>query len=150
MWSGDIDDGLVSLVYKGGWSKLVLCSEGGDIYAARAICDYLARHERHVIVTGKCFSAAPAVAIAATSCVATPGCRFMVHKPHCTGVEGGPHVLKNETEELNVWLTWYLDLLTERTKLSREDWSDLLDAETYMSATAALDAGLVDGILLSH
>jgi len=147
VWSGDIDDGLVSLVYKGGWSKLVLCSEGGDIYAARAICDYLGRVERHVVVTGKCFSSATAVAVAATSCVATPGCRFLLHTPSALGVEGGSKVLKNETHELDVWLTWYKDLLCERTKLSREDWTDLLEAETYMSATAALDAGLVDGIL---
>lgn len=147
IFSGDIDNSLVQQVYQGGWSKLILCSEGGDIYCCRAICDYLARNERKVHVVGKCFSAATAIAVSGSSCTASPGCRFMLHKPHSTGVEGGSHVLKNEKDELDVWTSWYLDLLEARTKTSRADWEDLLAAETYLSASAALDAGLIDKIV---
>jgi len=147
IWSGDVDDALVRLVYKGNWTKLVLCSEGGDIYAARAICDYLLkRGNKEVLVTGKCFSSATAIAISGSHCSSTPGTRFMVHKPHTTGVEGGVSVLKNETKELDEWLDWYVDLLVTRTNLSESDWMDLLEAETYMGAPAALDAGLIDKI----
>ncbi len=70
----------------------------------------------------------------------------MVHKPHATGVEGGVSVLKNETKELDEWLDWYVALLVARTNLSESDWLDLLDAETYMGAPGALDAGLIDKI----
>jgi len=146
VFSGDIDDSLVQQVYKGEWSKLILCSDGGDIYCTRAICDYLAKNERKVYVIGKCFSAATAIAVSGSRCVASPGCRFMVHKPHSTGVEGGSHVLKNEKEELDVWTAWYLNLLEARTKTTRADWEDLIAAETYLSASAALDAGIVDKI----
>jgi len=146
VWSGELDDALVQRVYQGGWTKLVLCSEGGDIYCARAICDYLRTRPREILVTGKCFSAATAIAVAGSHCSATPGTRFMVHKPYTTGVEGGSHVLQNEKAELDVWLAWYSDLLVERTKLARNDWEDLLVAETYMSVAGALDVGLIDEV----
>lgn len=146
VWAGDVEDELVAKVYKGGWSTLVLSSEGGDLYACRAIVDYLTKHEKPILVTGKCFSCATAIAVAASKCEATPGTRFMVHRPHIMGLNGESDVIAREKHELDTWLKWYLDLLVRRTHTPKETWEDLVQDETYLSSRAALDIGLVDSI----
>lgn len=147
VFSGDVDDALVTQVYKGEWKGLTLSSEGGCIYCCRAICDYLLKEDnKEILLTGRCFSSSTAIAVAGAHCVATPGTRFMVHVPHTDSVEGIARTLENEKKELDAWLTWYLDLLECRTKLPRSDWKDLIENETYLSASAALEIGLIDEI----
>ena len=148
VFSGDVDDPLVTLVYKGGWNRLVLSSEGGCIYCCRAICDYLLKEDdKQILLTGRCFSSSTAIAVAGAHCSATTGTRFMVHAPHTDSVEGTARSLENEKNELDAWLSWYLDLLECRTKLPRSDWKDLVENETYLSASAALELGLIDDLV---
>lgn len=145
VWAGDVDDELVWRVYAGGWSRLVLCSEGGDLYAARAVSDYLLAHPKPVLVTGRCFSAATAVAVSASWCRATPGTRFLVHRPCASDLGSGEmEELAREKDELTVWYKWYLQLLAERTCAPRATWEDLAGDETYFGVAAALKLGLVD------
>lgn len=146
VWAGDVDNELVGKVWKGGWSKLILCSDGGCIYSARAVCDYLLANPKPVLATGRCFSAATAICVAAETCLATPGTRFMVHEPSVDSTSGGARQMKNEAEEMRVWLDWYLGLLADRTHTDRRAWHDLVRAETYLSAAAARDVGLIDGV----
>lgn len=144
--SGDVDDDLVVKVYSGGWERMTLCSEGGDLYAARAISDYLLIHPKPVLVTGKCFSAAIAVAVSASCCRATPGTRFMAHRPSITGLSGQAAEIAKEKDELTVWYKWFLQLLADRTDTPLEEWKDLADDETYFGIQAALKLGVVDEV----
>ncbi len=146
VWAGEIDDELVAKVYRGGWSSLTLCSYGGDIYAARAIVDYLLRRPKPVLVTGACFSAAIAIAVAGEVCYATPGTKFMVHPPSIEHINGLSRHLGNEAKELDEWLAWYLSLLADRTDADRQTWKEMLEADTYFGVLIAQELGLVDGV----
>ncbi len=144
--SGEIDDDLVGKVYRGGWSELTLCSYGGDIYAARAVVDYLLAHPKPVLITGACFSASLAIAVAGEVCYATPGARFMIHRPEAKNVEGHSRELRNEAAEIDDWVKWYLELIAGRTDADFQTWNEMLEDETYFGVKIAQELGLVDGV----
>ena len=124
--SGEIDNSLVEKVYKPGWSELVLCSEGGCIYCARAVVDYLLAHDKKVIGIGQI---------------------YMAHFSSADGAAGGAHEMRNHAEELTRWNTWSLELLELRTGTSQDQWVDLMEKEVHFGAKVALELGLVDEIM---
>ena len=145
--SGEVNDFLVEKVYKPGWSELVLFSDGGCIYAASAVCDYLLTHEKKVIGVGQIMSAATAIIACGSPALCSPNTVFMVHSPHCQDIGGRAHEVKNHALELDRWERWYLELLETRTGTSQDQWKDLMTEETHFGAKVALELGLVDEIL---
>ena len=147
VYSGEINGELVQRVLKGGWSELVLCSDGGCTYCMRAICDYLLTHEKKVLVTGQCMSSATAIVACGSPAVCTESCRFLVHKSHLDGASGGIPEMKNNAEELRIEEEWYFDLLAKRTGTPDITWRELCMEESCFGATVALELGLVDKIV---
>jgi ATP-dependent protease ClpP protease subunit len=146
VYAGEVGSELVQKVLRGGWTELILCSDGGCIYCARAICDYLLATEKKVLVTGQCMSAATAIAACGNPCIATTSTRFMVHPGGAEGATGGEKEMRNHAEELKVWNDWYIELLARRTKEGEEVWRDLFREESCFGARIALELGLIDGI----
>ena len=134
-------------VWKGGWSEIVLCSDGGCVYCMRAVCDYLLAHDKKVIGVGHIMSSATAILACGSPAVCSPSCRFMVHKSHLDNASGGIAEMKNNAEELRIESDWYFDLLEQRTKVTQEVWRDLCHEESCFGAKTALELGLVDEIL---
>ena len=134
-------------MYKTGWSELVLFSDGGCIYAANAVCDYLLAHEKKVIAVGQCMSAATAIIACGSPAVCSPGTVFMVHPPHAQDIGGRAHEVKNHAVELDRWEKWYMELLSERTGTTVDQWKDLMEQEAHFGAKVALELGLVDEVL---
>ena len=147
VYSGEIGNELVKAVWAGNWTELVLCSEGGDTDCCRAICDYLLSHEKRILVTGKCMSAATAIVACGNPAIATPSTRFMVHKSNIESVSGTAREMVNHGEELKLWDEWYVNLLEQRTKASSEQWRELCSEETCFGSKVALELGLVDEVL---
>jgi ATP-dependent protease ClpP protease subunit len=145
--AGEINHDLVEKVYKGGWSELVLLSDGGCTYCMRAICDHLLSHDKRVLVVGQCMSSATAIVACGAPAVCSENCRFLVHKTHMVEASGGIQEMKNNAEELRIESEWYFELLERRTKTTQEVWRDLCREETCFGATVALELGLVDEIV---
>ena len=147
VFAGEINSTLVEKVWRGNWSELILCSDGGCTYCMRAICDYLLDKEKKVIGVGQIMSSATAILACGTPALCSPNCRFLVHASDLSEASGGIQEMRNNAEELKVEENWYLDVLEARTNLSRLEWKDLIREETVFSAAMAKTIGLVDAIL---
>jgi ATP-dependent protease ClpP protease subunit len=147
VFSGEINNDLVEKVYRGGWSELILCSDGGCTYCMRAICDYLLKHDKKVMVVGQCMSSATAIVACGAPAVCSENCRFLVHKTHLDGASGGIPEMKNNAEELRIEEEWYFDLLEQRTKTTQDVWRELCSEESCFGSKLALELGLVDEII---
>ena len=147
VFSGEIGNELVEKVWKGNWSELILCSEGGCIYADRAVCDYLLKHEKKVIGVGAIMSAATPIIVCGSPAVCSSEVTFMAHFSSAQDTGGRAHEMKNHAEELDRWDKWSLELLSQRTGTSKEQWKDLMEQECHFGAKVALELGLIDEIL---
>lgn len=147
MFSGAIDDRFLETIYQMP-KRLILSSEGGDVYTMGAAIDLLqGLGDVEVIGTGCIFSAAVPILACGCSRSCTRQTRFMVHEAAEDGTTGGAYRLKLEARELRVANSIYLEALVKGTKKSRAFWARLMARTTFFGAQDALRWGLVDRIL---
>lgn len=119
-------------------------SYGGSVFAATGIYNALMAHkstgaEVTTIGDAKVMSAAVTISMAGDKRYATPGCVYMVHNP-LTYAGGYASDLRKVADILDVVKESIMNAL-ERSGLSREKISALMDEETYMSANTAVSYG---------
>jgi ATP-dependent protease ClpP protease subunit len=130
-------------VYAGGYSEIVLCTEGGDVEVCRAICEYLIRHRKRITVTGRCQSAGVLIAAAGQETQAYPGVEWLHHE--CSGeIEGRPHVVRAHAEFMRRADEWANRFLGERTGRPAARWREDALRETVFTNEEALEWGLLD------
>ena len=126
-------------------------SPGGDLFAAHAIAGMLRDYpgSKTVIIDGVCASAAVMVALSADTIKMQDAAYMMVHNPGFGSLYGwmDAFTLRQFADMLDTFTAGMLDGYENRTNLSREELSALLDAETWMTAAQALERGFVDEIL---
>lgn len=130
-------------VYAGGYSEIVLCTEGGDVEVCRAICEYLLRHPKLVTVTGRCQSAGVLVAACGKETQAYPGVEWLHHE--CSGeIDGRPSVVRAHADFMRRADEWANQLLEERTGRPASQWREDALQETVFTNAEALEWGLLD------
>ena len=136
--------------YKGMNINVWIDSFGGSVFAATGIYNALVEHARQggtvtTIGDGKVMSAATVIFMAGQKRQVTKGCVFMIHNP-LTSVDGYAEDLRKTADTLDVVKESIINAY-ESTGKSREELSDMMNAETYMDADQTVQEGFATEIL---
>lgn len=136
--------------YKGMNINVWIDSFGGSVFAATGIYNALVEHARQggtvtTIGDGKVMSAATVIFMAGQKRQVTKGCVFMIHNP-LTSVGGYAEDLRKTADILDVVKESIINAY-ESTGKSREELSDMMNAETYMDANQTVQEGFATEIL---
>lgn len=127
-----------------------LNSPGGDVVAAARIYNMLLDYPGQVTVNidGIAASAASVIAMAASRVAMSPVSMLMIHNP-ATLAMGDKTELSRALDMLESVKDSIINAYQLKTGLSRAKLSKLMDMETWMDATAAIDLGFANEILTS-
>lgn len=125
-----------------------LNSPGGDVVAAARIYNMLLDYPGTVTVNidGIAASAASVIAMAASHVAMSPVSMLMIHNP-ATLAMGDKTELSRALDMLESVKDSITNAYQLKTGLSRAKLSKLMDAETWMDATAAIELGFADELL---
>lgn len=125
-----------------------LNSPGGDVVAAARIYNMLLDYPGTVTVNidGIAASAASVIAMAASHVAMSPVSMLMIHNP-ATLAMGDKTELSRALDMLESVKNSIINAYQLKTGLSRAKLSKLMDAETWMDATAAIELGFADELL---
>ena len=126
-------------------------SIGGSVFAAAGIYNALMEHKGPVTVKidGKALSAASVIAMAGGEILMSPVSLLMIHNP-LTYTEGDMHQLRHTADVLDEVKESIINAYQIKTRKSRAKISELMDAETWMSAKAAIKDGFADKMLYTE
>ena len=134
----------------GNVSKIVvrLNSPGGDVFEGSAIYSLLAQHPAPVecYVDGLAASAALTIAMAADKVHISEVAMMMCH--NALGVDGGyatDHM--KYADLLNSVSSMMRDVYAKRCEMSADEMQKLMDAETWMTASEAVEYGFADDVM---
>jgi ATP-dependent Clp protease protease subunit len=123
-------------------------SPGGDCVAAAQIYNMLANYKGNVTVKidGIAASAASVIAMAGDTVLMSPVSMMMIHNP--ATVAFGDHTeMAKAIEMLEGVKDSIINAYALKTGMSRVKLSRLMDAETWMDATKAVELGFADDII---
>ena len=125
-------------------SVLRIHSPGGDAHEGLAIYEALKGRGFIVRIDGLAASAASLIAMAGSRIVMAPGAQLMLHNPW-TMAEGDGNDLRAVADVLDKIRDSYVDVYVARTALAKEKVMEVMDSETFWSASevAALGFGEV-------
>jgi ATP-dependent Clp protease protease subunit len=123
-------------------------SPGGDCVAAAQIYNMLMDYKGNVTVKidGIAASAASVIAMAGTKVLMSPVSMLMIHNP-MTVAMGDTAEMQKAIEMLGSVKDSIINAYEIKTGLSRAKLSHLMNAETWMDATKAMELGFADEIM---
>lgn len=126
-------------------------SPGGDCVAAAQIYNMLANYKGNVTVKidGIAASAASVIAMAGSTVLMSPVSMMMIHNP-ATFAFGDHAEMEKAIEMLDGVKDSIINAYTLKTGMSRAKLSRLMDAETWMDATKAVELGFADNIITKN
>ena len=126
-------------------------SPGGDCVAAAQIYNMLADYKGNVTVKidGIAASAASVIAMAGDNVLMSPGSMMMIHNP-ATAAFGDHTEMAKAIEMLEGVKASIINAYSLKTGMSRAKLSRLMDAETWMDATKAVELGFADDIITKN
>lgn len=141
----DITPQAVSAALKAAAGKPVsvnINSYGGDAFAGIAIHNMLARHagKKTVVVDGIAASAASLIAMAGDEIVMPSNAFMLIHNASGVAV-GTADVAREVASALDALSAAYRDTYMAKTGKTAEEIQALMDADRFMSAEEALEAG---------
>lgn len=120
-------------------------SDGGEIFDAIALYNYLKDRDVHVIIDGICASAASIVAMSGKTITMKQGSMMMIHNP-ITIAFGESEELRTQADILDKITDAIISIYQTKTHMEHDEIADLMKAESWMSETEALARGFVDDI----
>lgn len=122
-------------------------SPGGDVFAGQAIYSMLKRCKSKIVVyiDGLAASIASLVAMAGDTVIMPKNSMMMIHKPW-TFTAGNANDMRETAETLDKVEKSILVAYTDKTGLSEDEITALLEAETWLTATEAKEKGFCDEI----
>lgn len=123
-------------------------SPGGDVFAAAQIYNMLRDYAGHVTVKidGLAASAASVIAVAGDTVQVSPVAMMMIHNPATMAI-GNTKDMEAAIAMLNEVKESILNAYVDKTGLSRNKLSKLMDDETWFNAKKAVELGFADEIL---
>jgi ATP-dependent Clp protease, protease subunit len=134
--------------FKGKDLTVWIDSYGGSVFAGASIYNALKEHNGKITVKvdGKAMSAASVIAMAGDEILMSPVAVMMIHNP-LTGAYGNMHDLRKVADILDTVKDSIVNAYLAKTNLSRDEISQMMDDETWMSANTAVKNGFADGVL---
>ena len=123
-------------------------SPGGDVFAAAQIYNMLMDYKGdvHVKVDSVAASAASVIAMAGTTITMSPVAMMMIHNPMTIAI-GDAKEMEKAIGLLSEVKESIMNAYEIKSGLSREELSDLMDAESWFNAKKAVELGFADNIL---
>jgi ATP-dependent Clp protease protease subunit len=122
-------------------------SPGGDVFEGRAIMAALSRFKGNTVahIDSLCASAATSIALSCNTVNMSEGALFMIH--NASGMAWGDKTEMRATADLlqKIELSIVKDY-TDKTGMEDTPIIEMMDAETWMTASEALKLGFVDSI----
>ena len=136
------------LISGGGPITVYINSPGGDCVAASQIYTMLMEYPHNVTVKidGIAASAASVIAMAGTKVIMAPTALMMCHNP-ATMAFGDHNEMQKAIDTLEAVKESIITAYEIKTGLDRKTLSDLMESETWMDATKAVELGFADGIM---
>ena len=133
--------------HKGEALTVVLNSGGGDVFAGLSIYNALRELDTQVTVRvdGLAASIASIIAMAGDEIIMSPGSMMMIHRPSVFAM-GNVEDLDKAKEVLTTIEDSILPIYVDRTGLSTDEVTEMLNAETWMSGERAVELGFADSI----
>lgn len=127
--------------------RVFINSEGGDVFAGQAIHSILKRHKAKIIVhiDGLAASIASVVAMAGDVVIMPRNAMMMIHNPFAATI-GDADRHRKQAETLDQVRESIVAAYQDKTGMDRQKLIDLLDAETWMTATEAVGMGFADEV----
>lgn len=127
--------------------RININSAGGSVFEGMAIYSQLKRHKAHktVIVDGFACSIASVIAMAGDTVIMPETAVMMIHNPWTVTI-GNAAALRKEADDLDKLGESMRQayLMKAGDKLDEEKLIEMLDAETYLTATECIELGLAD------
>lgn len=125
-------------------------SPGGDVFAAAQIYNMLRDYKGHVTVKidGLAASAASVIAVAGDTVLVSPVAMIMIHNP-ATIAMGNTKDMEAAIAMLNEVKESILNAYVDKTGLSRNKLSKMMDDETWFNAKKAVELGFADKVLFA-
>lgn len=126
-------------------------SGGGSVFTAQAILSSLRRHpaEVRVYIDGLAASAASVIAMAGDTVVMPSNAMMMIHNP-LTWVGGEAEDMRKMADTLDKVRDGIVAAYQQKTLLEESRIIELMDAETWMTASEAVELGFADEIEQGH
>lgn len=127
--------------------RIKLNSGGGDADQGIEIYNFLKDLDKKVIVevTSLAASAASIIAMGADEIIMRTGSRMMIHEAS-TYAWGTKQDIQKTLNALEAYDESIISIYQQRTGKSREDITQLLEAETWMTAEQAVEEGFADKV----
>ncbi|MDD5037658.1 MAG: Clp protease ClpP [Methylococcaceae bacterium] len=127
--------------------NIYINSDGGDVFAAKAIYSMLKRHtaQKVVYVDGLAASAAADVAMVGDRIIMPKNAMMMIHRGWTIAL-GNKNDFQKIAEELALIDQTRIAVYQEKTGLAEKEIVALLDAETWLTADDALEKGFATEI----
>lgn len=154
-WDGSEDDVVTSRFIKDLRShpeaetiNVYINSPGGEVFAAASIMRQLKSHSAHVnvFIDGIAASAATVIAMGGDTIHMSKSSLMMIHNP-LTGARGDVSVMQKAIEVLNKVKNTIVATYKEKTGLDDAVLSEIMDKETWLEASEALEYGFIDKII---
>jgi ATP-dependent Clp protease protease subunit len=125
-------------------------SPGADVFAAAQIYNMLRDYKGHVTVKidGLAASAASVIAVAGDTVLVSPVAMMMIHNP-ATLAMGNTKDMEAAIAMLNEVKESILNAYVDKTGLSRNKLSKMMDDETWFNAKKAVELGFADKVLFA-
>lgn len=125
-----------------------LNSPGGDVFAASQIYNMIKEYKGKVTVKidGIAASAASVIAMAGNEILMSPVAMMMIHNP-ATVIFGEASDLQSGIDMLSEVKESIVNAYEQKTGLTRNKISKMMDAETWFSANKAVELGFADKVL---
>lgn len=122
-------------------------SPGGEVFAASAIYSMLKRHPANITVyiDGIAASAASVIAMAGNKVIMPENAMMMIHNP-LTWTYGNANEMREVADLLDKVRETLVATYRDKTGMDDASIIELLDAETYLTASEALEYGFIDEI----
>lgn len=123
-------------------------SPGGDFFEGVAIYNLLREHPAKVTVKvmGLAASAASVIAMAGDDILIGDGAFLMIHNAWAVAI-GNRHDMRAAADQLEPFDSAMADVYAARSGLDRKQIETMMDKETWISASQAIDDGFADGLV---
>lgn len=123
-------------------------SPGGDFFEGVAIYNLLRQHQGKVTVRvmGLAASAASVIAMAGDEILMGDGAFIMVHNAWAVAI-GNRHDMRDAADRLEPFDAAMANVYAARAGISVDEAAALMDKETWIGATQAIEDGFADGLL---
>lgn len=127
--------------------NIYINSPGGDVFAGQAIYSMLNRHKafKNVYIDGLAASIASLVAMAGDKIIMPANAMMMIHSPWTFAI-GNAQDFRKLADDMDKIRDSMIVAYESRSALTAEEITEIMDAETWLSAEDCLGYGLADEI----